>query len=103
MERKIVTNRSLGTIFLRGLCSFALLLLADAYLMQKDLDTIAYQHQKKKANFLFWGSRTTKILNGELELRGIDFKVPSTFNVIGNLKKSVTALNLLAEDYNVRG
>lgn len=101
MNNKLPTNRSFGVIFLRGLCSFALLFLVDSYFMQKDLDTIAYEHQHKKANFLFWGSKTIKILNAELKLRGIDFKVPR-FNLT-LYPKSVTALNLLAEDYNRRG
>ena len=61
MNNKLSTNRSFGVIFLRGLCSFTFLLFVDAYLMQKDLDTIAYEHQHKKANFLFWGRKTTKI------------------------------------------
>lgn len=100
---KLPTDRSFGAAFVRGLCSFTLLFIIDAYSMQKDLDTIAYQHQNKKANFLFFGHKTTKILNAELAFRGIDFEVPSPFNFVGNCSKSVIALNLLAEDYNRRG
>lgn len=103
MNNTLPTNRSLGTTFLRGLCSLAILAVVDFYSMQRDLDTIAYRHQNKKSNFLFLGGKTTKILNAELELRGIDFKVPSTFQFVGNWKKSIEALNLLAQDYNRRG
>ena len=100
---KLPTNRSFGVSFIRGLCTFGLLIIVDMYCMQKDLDTIAYKHQQKKANFLFFGSKTTKILNAELAFRGIDFKGPSTFTVFKNFNKSVEALNLLAADYNNRG
>lgn len=101
--KQLPTNRDFITLSFRWYLTLSILFFVDCNRMKKELDTIAFQHQHEKPSPLFFGRKTTKILNEELELRGIDFKVPSPINIFGNLFKSITALNLLAEDYNRRG
>lgn len=51
MNNKLPTNRDPGTMLIRAALSFGILAIIDERRMQKDLDTIAYQHQHKKPAF----------------------------------------------------
>lgn len=98
--QKIPTDRSFSRLMIRGVCSFAFLAITDMIQMQKDLDTIISPYTPKRANFMFFGRRTAKLLNEELARRGISYQL-STF--LFRPAKAITALNLLAEDYNQKG
>ena len=102
--RNLPTDRSFGTIFLRGFCSFAILFILDTLEMQKDLNTIVSPYTRKRANFMFFGWKSYKIMNEELARRGIDFHVKAgLLSVYGSYGKAVQALNLLCADYNEKG
>lgn len=106
---QLPTNRKFSDIFIRGCCTLTISLFVDMYAMQRDLNTIAKAHTNKRASFLFWsgtGRKTFKLLNSELERRGINFRVKVGLFPAASLRKcahSVTALNLLCADYNKRG
>lgn len=94
------TNRSFSHSFIRGVCSFTLLFIVDAWQMQGDLNKIVKPYTSKRANFLFFGRRSCKIMNEELSRRGIDYRIGKLFP---SPTKSVIALNLLCADYNEKG
>ena len=95
--KQLSTTRSFGMFFIRGLCTFAILILFDSWMMQCDLNLILKPYTSKRANFLFFGYRSQKLMNEELQRRGISFK---TNSLPWNMMK---ALNLLSEDYNRTG
>lgn len=91
---QLSTTRSFGILIIRGVCTFAILTLIDMWTMQQDLNLILKPYTSKHANFLFFGYRSQKLMNEELQRRGISFK---TNSLPWNMMK---ALNLLSEDYN---
>ena len=99
-REKLPTNRSFGVLFVRGLCSFAILVIFDTLQMQKDLNTIIKPYTPKRAGFLFFTRKSAKIMNEELERRGINYRL-NTWML--SCTKMTTALNLLSEDYNLHG
>jgi len=96
-QTKLPTNRSFGVFMLRGVCSFAILALLDMWQMQCDLNTILQSHTSEKANFMFFGRRSFRLMNQEMMNRGINYKVNEFLPVYWS---AITALNLLSEDYN---
>lgn len=101
---KLPTNRSFSTIFLRGLISFAILYIIDVLAMRRDLTIITKPYTSKRANFLFYGRKTYKLINFELERRGINYRIKDgMFCGFSNYSKAIIALNLLCQDYNSRG
>ena len=98
--QKLPTDRSFSKLMIRGVCSFAFLGIIDMIEMQKDLDKIITPYTSKRANFMFFGRKTAKILNEELSRRGISYHLSTLFF---QPIKAITALNLLSEDYNQKG
>lgn len=102
-RKKLATNRTFGTFFIRGLCSFAILAIFDMYMMSQDLRTITKKYTSKKPSSLFFSRKSAKIINAELERRGINFKPLSLSYFNYNYKSFIDALNVLSEDYNING
>lgn len=98
-RRTLPTNRSFLIMFIRRLLSFCILLIIDLIAMQIDLNTILKPYTSKRTNFCFFGHRSEKLMNEELKRRGIDYQVRGFLPY----NKSITALNLLCEDYNKNG
>lgn len=98
------TNRSFKSLFIRGIMSFAILTIVDSLAMQSNLNTIAKPYTTKRANFMFFGRKTNKLINFELERRGINYRIKDgVFSGYTQCSKSMMALNLLCQDYNSRG
>ena len=131
--RRLKTNRSLLKYILLSIITLGIYGIVVMSNISSDINTIAGRYDGKKTVhyclvfFLFswltlgivplvWGHRISKRIGAELARRGINYKFGAgTFwgwNVLGELiivgpfiycHKLLTAMNLLSNDYNVRG
>lgn len=101
---KLPTNRSFANIIIRALISFCVLYFVDVLSMRRDLTIITKPYTSKRANIFFYGRKTYKLINFELQRRGINYHInDGLFGGFSNYSKSLIALNLLCQDYNSKG